>query len=192
MGFGHTRQCCVRGKSLVRTVTVCVSRSRSRSEENFPADLVPQPSLGHSTGIHRILWPQTFAESDAVSHAAGRPVHQSHRQRQCSFRRHRQAAHAEAPNQDRPQGGTTAIVPRNQQSDAFGTVETRVASTFNQPGGRDDWQQVGGAWVLRPKSGRPKAVVHFVGGAFVGAAPQLTYRLLLELLAAKQLLVCSC
>jgi hypothetical protein len=32
-------------------------------------------------------------------------------------------------------------------------------------------------------------VVHFVGGAFVGAAPQLTYRLFLETLAARGLLV---
>ena len=35
----------------------------------------------------------------------------------------------------------------------------------------------------------PKAVIHFVGGAFVGAAPQLSYRLLLESLAAKGLYV---
>lgn len=81
-------------------------------------------------------------------------------------------------------------MPRNAQSDAFGTVETRLASTFNQPGGRDDWQRVAGAWVLRPPHrATPKAIVHFVGGAFVGAAPQLTYRLLLELLASKGLMI---
>eukprot|EP00882_Tetradesmus_deserticola_P018279 GHRQ01019636.1.p2 GENE.GHRQ01019636.1~~GHRQ01019636.1.p2 ORF type:complete len:129 (+),score=21.37 GHRQ01019636.1:359-745(+) len=33
------------------------------------------------------------------------------------------------------------------------------------------------------------AVVHFLGGAFVGAAPQLSYRLLLEGLAARGVLV---
>ena len=38
-------------------------------------------------------------------------------------------------------------------------------------------------------TGPAKAVVHFVGGAFVGAAPQLSYRLLLESLAARGLYV---
>ena len=41
--------------------------------------------------------------------------------------------------------------------------------------------QVEGNWVLYPPEGRaPEAVVHFLGGAFVGAAPQLAYRTLLE------------
>lgn len=35
----------------------------------------------------------------------------------------------------------------------------------------------------------PKAIVHFIGGAFVGAAPQLSYRALLEALAARGVLV---
>lgn len=45
--------------------------------------------------------------------------------------------------------------------------------------------------VLRPPAtaGRPEAVVHFLGGAFVGAAPQLTYRLFLETLANRNVLV---
>uniref|UniRef100_A0A251UI90 Putative alpha/Beta hydrolase fold protein n=1 Tax=Helianthus annuus TaxID=4232 RepID=A0A251UI90_HELAN len=46
-----------------------------------------------------------------------------------------------------------------------------------------------GAWVLRPKNLKPVAVVHFVGGIFVGAAPQLTYRLFLERLSEKGVLV---
>lgn len=45
-----------------------------------------------------------------------------------------------------------------------------------------------GAWVLKPRSSAPKSVVHFVGGIFVGAAPQLTYRLFLERLAEKLVL----
>jgi hypothetical protein len=44
------------------------------------------------------------------------------------------------------------------------------------------WQ---GAWVLRPKSSDPSFVVHFIGGIFVGAAPQVTYRFFLERLAEK-------
>lgn len=44
-----------------------------------------------------------------------------------------------------------------------------------------DWQEVSGNWVLVPD--RPTAIVHFLGGAFVAAAPQVTYRRLLERLA---------
>lgn len=43
------------------------------------------------------------------------------------------------------------------------------------------WQEIAGNWVLLPP--RPVAIVHFLGGAFVATAPQLTYRRLLECLA---------
>lgn len=46
-----------------------------------------------------------------------------------------------------------------------------------------DWQEVSGNWVYIPR--HPSGVVHFLGGAFVATAPQLTYRLLLEDLASK-------
>ncbi len=49
-------------------------------------------------------------------------------------------------------------------------------ATFNstQPGQRNDWREVEGAYVLFPPNGRtPAAVAHFLGGAFVGAAPQV-------------------
>lgn len=66
-----------------------------------------------------------------------------------------------------------------------------IASNFNnvQPGLRGDWTEVEGNWILRPLQGAATAVVHFLGGAFVGAAPQLTYRLLLESLAARGVMV---
>eukprot|EP00467_Chlorarachnion_reptans_P018924 CAMPEP_0114513162 /NCGR_PEP_ID=MMETSP0109-20121206/15403_1 /TAXON_ID=29199 /ORGANISM="Chlorarachnion reptans, Strain CCCM449" /LENGTH=642 /DNA_ID=CAMNT_0001692977 /DNA_START=178 /DNA_END=2106 /DNA_ORIENTATION=- len=44
------------------------------------------------------------------------------------------------------------------------------------------WDQIGKSYVLRPKRA-PKSVIIFVGGAFVGAAPQQWYRYLLELLS---------
>ncbi|MEB3358333.1 MAG: DUF1350 family protein [Synechococcales bacterium] len=44
-----------------------------------------------------------------------------------------------------------------------------------------DWQAISGNWLLVPS--RPRAIVHFLGGAFVAGAPQITYRLLLEHLA---------
>ncbi|MCU0552672.1 MAG: DUF1350 family protein [Leptolyngbya sp. Prado105] len=50
-----------------------------------------------------------------------------------------------------------------------------------------DWQEIAGNWVLIPD--RPIAIVHFLGGAFVATAPQLTYRRLLEFLGAQGYLV---
>jgi Protein of unknown function (DUF1350) len=44
-----------------------------------------------------------------------------------------------------------------------------------------DWQEISGNWVYIPR--QPRAVIHFLGVAFVAAAPHLTYRLLLEDLA---------
>lgn len=43
------------------------------------------------------------------------------------------------------------------------------------------WEQAGPSFMLYPPSGvTPKAVVHFLGGAFVGAAPHISYRYMLE------------
>lgn len=42
------------------------------------------------------------------------------------------------------------------------------------------WQEVSGNWFLVPQ--QPRAIIHFLGGAFVAAAPHLTYRWLLEAL----------
>ncbi|KAJ0666678.1 putative alpha/Beta hydrolase [Helianthus annuus] len=72
-------------------------------------------------------------------------------------------------------------------------IERLLTETVRQSqdgwGSLGDWQEVNGAWVLRPKNSKPVAVVHFVGGIFVGAAPQLTYRLFLERLSEKGVLV---
>lgn len=43
------------------------------------------------------------------------------------------------------------------------------------------WQEIYGNWVLVPP--QPIAIIHFLGGAFVATAPQVTYRGLLEFLA---------
>ena len=40
------------------------------------------------------------------------------------------------------------------------------------------WQEISESWVLIPK--QPIGIIHFLGGAFVGSAPNLTYRWLLE------------
>lgn len=43
------------------------------------------------------------------------------------------------------------------------------------------WREVEQSWVLTPA--QPKAVIHFLGGAFFAAAPHLSYRHLLEAIA---------
>ena len=85
---------------------------------------------------------------------------------------------------------TSPQTPKNTES-GFGNIEKMIASNFNnvQPGLRGDWIEIEGNWVLRPLKGSATSVVHFLGGAFVGAAPQLTYRLLLESLAARGIMV---
>jgi hypothetical protein len=39
------------------------------------------------------------------------------------------------------------------------------------------------AWVAHPRAARVNGVIHFLGGAFAGAAPQLLYNDFIELLA---------
>ncbi|PIN13980.1 hypothetical protein CDL12_13398 [Handroanthus impetiginosus] len=72
-------------------------------------------------------------------------------------------------------------------------IERILTETVKQSqdgwGGSGDWDEIEGAWVLRPRNSKLTSVVHFVGGIFVGAAPQLTYRLFLESLADKGVLV---
>ena len=50
-----------------------------------------------------------------------------------------------------------------------------------------DWQAIAGNWVLVPR--RPKAIIHFLGGAFIASAPNVTYRWLLENLADQGYLI---
>lgn len=41
-----------------------------------------------------------------------------------------------------------------------------------------NWQEISGSWVLIPRE--PIGIIHFLGGAFVATAPNITYRWLLE------------
>jgi len=54
-----------------------------------------------------------------------------------------------------------------------------------------DWELVGGNYLLKPKleQGPPRALIHFLGGAIVGAAPHVSYRYVLEELAQEGYLV---
>lgn len=74
--------------------------------------------------------------------------------------------------------------------------ESKEQSTIdeaNLPFGK--WEYIHGNYILRPPSDdnktnqTPRALIHFLGGALLGAAPQLTYRYLLERLARKGYLI---
>ncbi|XP_068645362.1 uncharacterized protein [Aristolochia californica] len=75
----------------------------------------------------------------------------------------------------------------------YNQIERLITETakLNQDGWSmsGDWTEVEGAWVLTPRNLKPTSVVHFIGGIFVGAAPQLTYRLFLERLSENGCLV---
>jgi hypothetical protein len=74
----------------------------------------------------------------------------------------------------------------------LGLSQVAIQRTFNsqQPGQRSDWREIEGAFVLFPPNNRaPEAVVHFLGDAFVGAAPQIAYRLFLETICNRNVLI---
>lgn len=75
----------------------------------------------------------------------------------------------------------------------YSEIERVITETSRQSqigwGSIADWKKIEGAWVLRPKHTKPTSIVHFIGGIFVGAAPQVTYRLFLERLADRGSLV---
>lgn len=75
----------------------------------------------------------------------------------------------------------------------YSEVERLVTEIVKQSedvwGGASNWSEIEGAWVLKPTHSRPWSIVHFVGGIFVGAAPQLAYRLFLERLCEKGIVV---
>jgi len=101
----------------------------------------------------------------------------------------------------------TLVIERKMQAPKENSLEkvpdTAVATqTRKQPskiplpfmnekiGLQGNWEEVGGNFLLRPpKDVQVKALIHFLGGSFVGAAPHLTYRYLLEGLAERGFLV---
>ena len=79
---------------------------------------------------------------------------------------------------------------KDEQPTTSSTIDKTIDSnTDNYTEGR--WELLHGNYILRPPSnkGKPRALIHFLGGALLGAAPQLTYRYLLERLSSKGYLV---
>ncbi|KAE9597939.1 hypothetical protein Lal_00029585 [Lupinus albus] len=83
--------------------------------------------------------------------------------------------------------------PSNNSIQLYSQIERLLTDSVRQSQGAwwdsGDWTEVEGAWILKPKNIKPDFVVHFIGGIFVGAAPQLTYRLFLERLSEKGALI---
>ena len=51
----------------------------------------------------------------------------------------------------------------------------------------DTWRQLGSIWQLRPP--RPRTLVEFIGGSYLAATPQVSYRRLLEGLVSRDIAV---
>lgn len=67
-----------------------------------------------------------------------------------------------------------------------------ASSSADDPGNPiGDWEYLEGNYLLRPPidQGPPRALIHFLGGALVGAGPHVSYRYVLERLAAKGYLI---
>lgn len=89
---------------------------------------------------------------------------------------------------------TTAVDSKsNNANTADNNNNNNNSSKDNEDGphtvGR--WEELHGNYILRPPSNQaqPRALLHFLGGALVGASPQLTYRYLLERLSSNGYLI---
>ena len=77
----------------------------------------------------------------------------------------------------------------NNEYDYDNTIDT---TPHLDPSSR--WEELHGNYILRPPSNNnndtpPRALIHFLGGALLGAAPQLSYRYMLERLSSRGYLI---
>jgi len=81
--------------------------------------------------------------------------------------------------------------PLFMTSTVSGTRSIDSGRSVSSVGKVGSWEYVHGNWVLRPPLTEevPRAVLHFLGGALVGASPHITYRYFLERLVDKGFLV---
>ena len=80
----------------------------------------------------------------------------------------------------------------DEQPITSSTIDNTTEDDNNTPNYTEGrWESLHGNYILRPPSHikKPRALIHFLGGALLGAAPQLTYRYLLERLSSKGYLV---
>lgn len=88
-------------------------------------------------------------------------------------------------------GADYGVPPSSSAPAGFTNLERLISDTMGTGGPSGDWREVEGNWVLDPPpaAGAPRCLVHFTGGAFVGAAPQVAYAPLLQELAARGALI---
>lgn len=74
------------------------------------------------------------------------------------------------------------------KSNSNNNEEEEADRTPHSTSGR--WESLHGNYILRPPPNKPpRALIHFLGGALLGAAPQLSYRYMLERLSSRGYLV---
>ena len=85
---------------------------------------------------------------------------------------------------------TTSVKCVSQLGAAEAKKDPFIFPDVESIGIRGRWEEVDGNYLLRPPTETaPLGVIHFLGGAFVGAAPHITYRYLLERLSEANYLV---
>jgi len=136
-----------------------------------------------------------------AAHPAARPA-AAHRRRQragwVTAAAARPRANADGDDEERWTYGPPSSASRPDASgDNPYTSATKNSSSAYQaqaaaasPPPVDEWLRLNGAEVLLPPGGvRPRAVLHFIGGAFVGAAPSSAYGNLLSRLSRRGLAI---
>lgn len=103
--------------------------------------------------------------------------------------------------------GSSILKMSDQYDDSASTTPSDVDEDFNDsqtddedassyfssnalPNGIGQWEEMHGNYVLKPPNDKqPRALIHFLGGAIVGAAPDVSYRYILEQLADRGFLI---
>lgn len=105
----------------------------------------------------------------------------------------RTTRHQQAPFEQVPIISMSSTATEVENEDSKNTEPTSIPlSTSSSLGTFGRWEELHGNYLLRPTNvdqGPPRALLHFLGGALVGAAPHVTYRYLLESLAEKGFLI---
>ena len=81
--------------------------------------------------------------------------------------------------------------PPTARSPTLSTSSSSAKSSTSLKTGVGQWEEMEDNYILRPPAdfGQPRALIHFLGGALVGAAPDITYRYVLEELAQEGYLI---
>lgn len=84
----------------------------------------------------------------------------------------------------------TILQMADTSSSSSASASSSTSSSEQSKSTFGNWEELHGNYLLRPPNANPpRALLHFLGGALVGAAPQVTYRYMLERLADNGYLV---